>query len=174
MKSNANTRQTALWLGQPLDAVLDGIAGLFLDGTDREAEVAVVVAPDRVARVEVVVDAVGVVGVVRIEGRRPVVAVGPDIVGIRVGAVARCRQEDGLVSVTFLLAGHEVTVDSILCGPCPSTIVSVANIRNFWFIAKGRLCRIIHVLSFRLCCDNGILLAFFCKYGRGEISFPGG
>ena len=80
-----------------------------------------VVVPAHIARIEEQV--ASVVAVVRIERARPVGAITARTGEIATEAIARRREK---YTVAVLLTCYFITVYSILCGPCPCTVICVS------------------------------------------------
>ena len=102
--------------------------------------VAVVVVPAHVVRIEV--DEPREVRAVRIERRRPVVAVGAGIGEVRVVAKPRGGEED---RVAVGLACYEITFYAILCSPRPCAVV--AQLRPFGIGGHTPFATPVHVSS---------------------------
>ena len=91
---------------------------VIIDRADRPTVAAVAAVPADMAGIEE--DVPGVVRVVRIEGRRTVVAVGPRIVDAAVDPEASGGKEDTITVGT----GYQSSLYSVLCRPGPGTIVT--------------------------------------------------
>jgi len=90
---------------------------LFCDGTNREPEVAAGAVRVEIGRTEVQVPRAA--RAIRIEGRRPIAAVGPGTSDGRTVPVADRRKKD---TVSILLTGYFVPILSALCRPCVCTV----------------------------------------------------